>query len=307
MLLDNRNGSRNAITYHTYTLYLFVKSDIKTILAPITIFAVLAARSFSVPRLLHTIFWVWLHLLQFCVSNQTASPEEDTLNKPWRPIPSGRLSVQAAVRSRWLLAPLCVIASKVYGVSIVGGLLTICIVLHNELGFHSHWFSRNLLNALAYSLFDVGAACVASQDRDPIFISRILFSGVVNSLIILTTIHAQDFRDEEGDRLEGRKTLPIVAPRLGRLSMPLALCLWSFALSKLFNTGLLINASVLVLGLFVGLRFYQVRTVAADQTSYTLYNIWLVATRVIIISSRQSNIHFVCGECALLYSASILF
>jgi hypothetical protein len=38
----------------------------------------------------------------------------------------------------------------------------------------------------------------------------ILLTIAVNALVILTTIHAQGFYDEVGDRLQGRRTLPIV-------------------------------------------------------------------------------------------------
>ena len=108
-----------------------------------------------------TALWTWLHLLQFCVSNQSLSPDEDALNKPWRPIPAGRISVRQATTLRWTLLPLCLFLSFAFGISAVGVVLMIGILLHNELRLDSHWFTRNVLNAVGYATFDAGAMTVA--------------------------------------------------------------------------------------------------------------------------------------------------
>ena len=105
--------------------------------------------------------WTWLYLLQFCVSNQSLSPDEDALNKPWRPIPAGRISVRQATTLRWTLLPLCLFLSFAYGILAVGAVLMIGILLHNELRLDSHWFTRNVLNAIGYATFDAGAMTVA--------------------------------------------------------------------------------------------------------------------------------------------------
>ena len=60
--------------------------------------------------------------------------------------------------------------------------------------------------------------------------------------IFATTIQAQDFKDTDGDRLVGRKTLPIVAPYTARPTLMLALMLWSVGLSSLW--GLSISAAL---------------------------------------------------------------
>ncbi|KAI0065532.1 hypothetical protein BV25DRAFT_1798511, partial [Artomyces pyxidatus] len=69
--------------------------------------ASMSARNTSANRMACAMGWTWLHLLQFCVSNQSANPEEDALNKPWRPIPSRRISVSATHVLRWVLLPIC--------------------------------------------------------------------------------------------------------------------------------------------------------------------------------------------------------
>ncbi len=91
--------------------------------------------------------------------------------------------------------------------------------------------------------------------------------------IVLTTIHAQDFRDEAGDRLEKRRTIPIVMPNAGRTSMLVGLWAWSLCLCTLFPLPVWLQVVVLVLGAWVGLRFYLLRDPVADKRSYLLYNV----------------------------------
>src|ERR1700734_2784258 len=120
------------LSYHLKTLFLFTKSDIKTTVIPVvgyiciflthpaadgypqSVFAAAAAPLASFDRLPHVIFWVWLHLLQFDVSNQYLDPTEDTLNKPFRPIPSGRVTLRQAQILRWALVPICMALSTCY-------------------------------------------------------------------------------------------------------------------------------------------------------------------------------------------------
>ena len=45
-----------------------------------------------------TCFWIWLNILVISISNQRlpAGILEDKINKPWRPIASGRIGVEQA-------------------------------------------------------------------------------------------------------------------------------------------------------------------------------------------------------------------
>ena len=91
--------------------------------------------------------------------------------------------------------------------------------------------------------------------------------------IVLTTIHAQDFQDEIGDRLEKRQTIPIIMPQIGRASMPVNLTLWSLVLCISCKLSFPNQSALLFMGAWVGCRFYWLRTPAADKNSYRLYNV----------------------------------
>jgi hypothetical protein len=90
--------------------------------------------------------------------------EEDALNKPWRPLPSKRLAMSQALLLRWSLFPACLLLSIYFDVFIPGVALSVGIWLHNELRFDSHWFTRNVTNALGYLAFGSGASILASGE-----------------------------------------------------------------------------------------------------------------------------------------------
>jgi len=104
-----------SLRYHIYSIWLFTYSDIKTIIIPKTTFgtlSALAAPSFGFNpiyttsplgvgmRLPLTIFWVWINLLPFAIDNQrhSGSIAEDMINKPWRVMPSRRMTPTQAKR-----------------------------------------------------------------------------------------------------------------------------------------------------------------------------------------------------------------
>src|SRR6266851_4180220 len=110
----------------------------------------------------YCVFWTWLHLLQTCVSNQSLDFEEDALNKPWRPVPSGLISVSGARTLRWILLPSCLFLSvylETHGHSIS---LALATLVYNELHFHSHGLMRNVCSAWGYASFNAGAAMIAT-------------------------------------------------------------------------------------------------------------------------------------------------
>jgi 4-hydroxybenzoate polyprenyltransferase len=130
-----------------------------------TAFAVATAPLIHWCRLPHVIFWIWLHVLQCCVSNQTLDPEEDARNKPDRPIPARRLTIEEALILRWALVPACWIVSACYDVHVVATSIVLCSLtyLYNEMHFHGHFVTRNVFNALGIASFEIGSTLIAGQ------------------------------------------------------------------------------------------------------------------------------------------------
>ncbi|KAG1732896.1 UbiA prenyltransferase family-domain-containing protein [Suillus paluster] len=219
-MLSQALDSGRRISGHIMTLFLFTKSDILTTLLPITLFALAAAPHLHATRIPDTIIWIWMHLLKFDISNQIQDPDEDKRNKPDRPLPAGRITPQNAADLRWLLVPVCLFFSATsYGRQTLAA--SVCFeafsIWYNEFGGNKTGLSKNLLTAIGYTCLEVGATIVAGSSPriDSISARAMVFSCAV----FATTLHAQDFKDEEGDRFTGRRTLVTLFPTFARMSM----------------------------------------------------------------------------------------
>ncbi|TFK68105.1 hypothetical protein BDN72DRAFT_61470 [Pluteus cervinus] len=274
--------------HHLETLYLFTRSDYKTIFFPVAIFAAVAAPYSGPKQLLDTLVWVWFHLLQANVSNQTFSSDEDIVNKPWRPLPSRRVTVQQARTLRWCLMFWCLYFSSLFGPRVVlaSAGLTIVEIVHDDFNLSSRPVLKSLCNLGGYLTFEVGATLVLSPTRT--FDKTALIALACSTLIIFTTIHAQDFADVEGDKVSGRRTIPIIAPEGARISMLALLLGWSTILAALWGLGPVSGALFFAMGGFVGARYFSLRDEKDDRISYLLYNMWLVSAHVLPANARVS-------------------
>ncbi|EJD06402.1 uncharacterized protein FOMMEDRAFT_75736 [Fomitiporia mediterranea MF3/22] len=269
----------SGLSYHLWTLFLFTKSDFKTGVMTITALAAGSAPLASLGRIPHVAFWVWLHILQHDLANQTRDPKEDEHNKPYRPIPSKRITLENAYILRWVLVPLCFALSACYSVQVLYQSIGLFVFFFglDELNINSHWIERGVMNAILQYFLGVGSCLIAGSNcysLDNISYLSILYSVVV----ILTTIQAQDFKDTVGDKLIGRKTMPIVWPTASRTLIFFLLLIWSSVLSIVWRLETVPALAFHLLGLVIGGRFLMMKKVKADQTSYLLYNVGLLIT-----------------------------
>lgn len=95
------------------------------------------------------------------------------VTRAWRPIPSGRVSLEEAFCLRVCLIPICLGVSCMYGRSVflTSAGLTSTMILYDEIGCAGHWFGKNLCNVFGYLTFEVGATkimggCALSLERE---------------------------------------------------------------------------------------------------------------------------------------------
>ncbi|KAI0645051.1 UbiA prenyltransferase family [Trametes meyenii] len=282
------------VSYFLYTLFLFTESDLMTVVVPITALALAAAPPDGPYRLPHVVFWLWLHLLQFDVSNQTLAPDEDAINKSHRPLPAKRISNPNAVFLRWLLVPTCGLFSSIYSMQVVcaSAALAALTVVYNELGAsRGHCLVRNLVNAFGLASLEIGATLIAGPDPTSLDeLARLAIA--VSTGILATTMHSQDFRDEAGDRAIGRRTVPIVlggsamGARLARYTVGVPVSLWTLALCHVWGVGVGAGGALMALALFTGSRYIVGREERDFQTAYFWYNVWLSCTHALPVYRR---------------------
>jgi 4-hydroxybenzoate polyprenyltransferase len=106
--------------------------------------------------------WVWFHLLLCNVSNQARSREEDRVNHPWRPLPSGRISESKAVALRWVMVAFCIYLSSIYDQDLVMTTLGLVVTTftYDELGGSGNIVGKALCTAAGYSSFELGATTI---------------------------------------------------------------------------------------------------------------------------------------------------
>ncbi|KAG1898283.1 UbiA prenyltransferase family [Suillus fuscotomentosus] len=270
------------IVHHLKTVFHFTKNDIRTTLIPVTIFALSAAPTYNPTHAWNAPLWIWFHLLQFNIANQIQDLEEDRKNKPSRPIPVGRISVDSAADMRWVMVPVCCYRCAM----LTGTVFATLTIWYNKLHGDKMGLSKNALTAI------LGGPWV-SRDRSnrrchrKSIILLIKHTGrsnscidkagalavALSSIVFATTLHAQDFKDEEGDRLTGRHTLPTIFPKAARFSMMFGLPLWSYALSRIWKIDALSTTAFVLYGAFVGIRFVMYNTVGADKQSCKFYSV----------------------------------
>ncbi|KAJ7113794.1 UbiA prenyltransferase family, partial [Mycena epipterygia] len=156
--------------------------------------------------LIRSLIYFLLYIYAFDIANQINGINEDRINKPDRPLSSGRVSLQGAYIRWYATTAAHLVAGVAWGV-LPWTVLWVCITIYTSFyGGDKHWPTKNLLFMSVGSLCLLQAAwglvapITAREWRWALLLSGVF--GVVASV--------QDMRDVEGDRIAGRRTLPIV-------------------------------------------------------------------------------------------------
>ena len=229
-------------------------------------------------RIPQVLLWNWLNLLTFNVANQRLpnSVQEDSVNKPWRPLPSKRLSLNGARRLLLGLIPCCL-----FVINFLGGLretaaMLILTWMYNDLGgADENYIIRNLINAGGFMCHGSGATIIAAGSEE-LTQSAYMWLVMIGA-VIFTTLQIQDIPDMEGDAARGRLTFPLVhGPEAARWSVAFPVFIWSLICPAFWKSISLGYISSLVLGTLVGFRILTMKSVAADQKTYKIWCVWLV-------------------------------
>ncbi|KAK8024207.1 UbiA prenyltransferase family [Apiospora rasikravindrae] len=269
--------------------WLFTVDDVATFVVPNVAFGLCGALSKPIAapepsnaanfifRLLQVVFFTWSNLLVFDLANQRL-PEavrEDALNKPWRPIPRGLVTSVQARRAMLLCMPLIPGANYLLGVGVETALLFVLTWLYNNLqGGDENWICRNIIIAAAFYLYNSGSVkvvCINCNVTDMGAAWTIMVSGV-----ILTTMHVQDLKDQQGDSARGRRSAPLVlgdAPARWTLAVPI--CIWSYSCAQFWDVGLTAGSAVVILGFVVATRCVGYSGKQSDRRTWKLWALWL--------------------------------
>ncbi|KAJ2923384.1 hypothetical protein H1R20_g13711, partial [Candolleomyces eurysporus] len=280
-LVSNMSSILQDIGYHAWTLILFTQSDFKTTLIPVSVLGLGTAQvcpSSPISNSVKAVFWLWSILLQFNINNQAISPEEDAKNKPWRPIPAGRISLRNARILRWISVAYCCLLSFYLrkAVLVTSTLFTFLVFVYNYLGWDQNGFMKIFILAYGYPTMALGAVLVA-ECPGPAPLAEILDwkkypELIVFSLVIATTVHAQDFQDVEGDREIGRNTVPMMFPFMSRLVLLFLVPMWTTLITVASRPPMWLGAIYYGLSLVVGIRSILYRNPKDDARTNFFYS-----------------------------------
>ena len=294
--LENHRNTRWRLLLlsNVYTLWLFTKSDLTTIVLPQLVLAFSNARCTSfvhpagprigmqelIGKLPLAVTWIWAHLLVQTIANQRL-PEsilKDEINKPWRPLASKLISRENADALLFAAIPICLIFSRYLGETQFSASAFLCAFswLYNDLnGANLGVVIRNALNACALLTFSIGATAIALDGA--------AFSGkgyawfVTLWLIIFTTVHTQDLADFEGDAAQGPKAAPLLSTDATvRYSIGLLTLGWSmFCIFFWIQQLSYIGCAVLALASVLTFHVVCWRSAQADRDAWVVWCMWL--------------------------------
>ncbi|KAK5632361.1 hypothetical protein RRF57_008075 [Xylaria bambusicola] len=220
------------------------RDDVPTFLGPTTLFGLCGAlagptlmgpegrvQKLELVFRLPSVVFVWSNMLVFQLGNQRLpeSVVEDSLNKPWRLVPSGLVTLIQIRRALLLIVPVLWACNYLLDVANETALLTVLYWLYNDLGgSDENWILRNVLIAAGCGLWNHGSIKVSSgRSSDDLTSTGVAWTLIVSG-VVLTTMHVQDLKDQQGDRSRGRQTAPIVlGDKLARWTIAGPVIFWS--------------------------------------------------------------------------------
>lgn len=273
------------------TLWLFSYSDISTFVVPDTAFGVLGALSGShlttnsspdhvaiLIRAPLAALYIWLNVLVFELANQRL-PEsviEDSLNKPWRPLPNGRITPVQTRRFLMCVLPVILEISYLMGVWKETSLLFTLTWMYNDLkGGDENFIVRNLIIGAAFAVYNEGALRIACGTGYVPTKDAYIWTAMV-SVVIFTTMHVQDMQDQEGDRAKGRHSAPLIlGENVARWTVAVPVVFWSFVCPFMWNIGILGWVPPITVGSVIAVRELWLRDPRSDHNTWVLWACWL--------------------------------
>lgn len=284
-----------SLLYHAYTLYLFTCNNLKDIVILGYSFGVLGAvcspvfgfgPSLSLVQILRRtpsmLLWSWTNLLLFNLHNQRHADaiQEDSINKAWRPLPSKRLSPTSATRLMYCMYPIVILTSLYLGGMGPCLLEMISCIWYNEWRGAETPLLKNLLNGGGFACFLAGPleVLVLGPGTSLLSYPRATYWLLLIALAISLTSHTQDFRDVAGDRLRGRRTVPLAIGDAQARWLVVAAVVACSALAPVFwEMGL--EGLVLPAGTGAAMVFNLMwkRSVEGDVWTWKLWPVWITS------------------------------
>ncbi|KAK2013377.1 hypothetical protein LZ32DRAFT_263610 [Colletotrichum eremochloae] len=269
----------------------FTESNFFTFVVPNTAFGLLGgltglpltsghATALSVlQRLPLIVAFNWYSVLIFDLANQRGpeSVAEDHANKPWRPIPAGKVTPEQTRKSMLVAIPAVLAMNYVLDVWKEGVFILILTWLYNDLRGGDELL-RDPIIAMAYGLFNTASLKIAiSGDTEAVITDEGYAWASIISAVILTTMQVQDLKDQAGDRGRGRATVPLFfGDRASRLSLAVFVPFWSCACVYIWRIRSWAVLLPTLSGVLVIAGVLRTRTPKTDSRAWKFWCLWTI-------------------------------
>lgn len=277
----------------------FTSSNFFTFIIPNSIFGVFGALAAPVltqgprppitaifGRLPTVLAFNWINILTFDLANQRLpeSVQEDFLNKPWRPIPAGKVTSDQTRRAMLLCIPIALGINSFLGLQTQGLCIQVLNWLYNDLKGGDEVI-RDLLISIAYSLSHTCSLKLAVGTETELSQKGIIWTAILSG-VILTTMQVQDLKDKEGDRTRGRQAVVLLlGDTISRVSIAFFVCCWSLICAYVWNLNMWAYIIPLVPGLVVARRVLVKRTAKEDHGTWVWWCLWTVVLYILPLLS----------------------
>ncbi|KZT22668.1 hypothetical protein NEOLEDRAFT_1149891 [Neolentinus lepideus HHB14362 ss-1] len=292
--MDSVKATSTLIARESGIFFGFSWRDWSATIIPGSIIAVAAMRnvtlSLSSMVFAHLCLVIWLTHFVYLVtlSNQITGVDEDRINKPDRPIPSGKVTTDEA-RVRWAVVAWAFLMMGVFYPKILAE--TICWVLTvaflNLTAAGDHWFGKNCLAMTAgtWALLS-GAwkiiAPLAYTNRSYI-VTIAVWTG--------TFMPLQDVRDVKGDAKVGRRTLPLIfGDKSSRRMIAFGFIPTAFGILCVGGLAAVAPVPLAMMHLFLAYRVLQNNGARYDHKTYMIFT-YLFCGVIACIIAKQSEHH----------------
>jgi len=203
---------------------------------------------------------------------------EDSINKPWRAIPSKRLTAKGAKHLLLVSIPVVLLATYFLQAQEEAMALFILTWIYNDLGAaDEYFFIRNTINSLGFITFSAGTAKITCgyplHRLNDTFYQWLALVGAAIGL----TIQVQDMEDRKGDELRNRQTMPIVlGETITRWVNAVFVMIFSVLMPRFWNLNLRGYIMPACLGAIIAVRTLKWRNVVCDKKTFQLWCLWLV-------------------------------
>ena len=273
------------------TLWLFSESDFATFVVPDTLFGISSALAGPVLttnespdllaillRLPQVLFYNWANLLIFDLANQRLpeAVEEDRLNKPWRPLPTGRITASQTRRLLLVLLPIVLTVNWLQGAWKETALISSLSWMYNDLkGGDEDFVVRNMIIGVGFGFYNGGSLSIACGPGQSITISGYRWVALI-SWVVFTTMHVQDMKDQVGDQVRGRRTIPLCfGDTAARWTIAIPMAVWSVVCPFYLGLEPLGYFVPCGLGFLIVARIVVLQGVDYDRNTWKLWALWI--------------------------------